>query len=494
MKSLMRSYTMNKTIWKLVTIVTTIAVTTGCVPPSAVPDKPTLETSIAAPTNAPMSTLTSLSTSTPPNFSEGPLLLIQTGFDAYHIIDISQKTTFPFDLPVDNGSLNLSRNLSLSGHLLFFQDEDQTIRVMDFTTWEVHSLENVYSDSPVFDPQRAAEEALETLPQLGYTLEGLRSALDETVSQSREILQWYQDDNTLLTVQGGSPTSTNLYQYNIETGTSTQLEDYPGLVQAVWAAPGGERVLIKKSYIFDTNIWQDDRFFVVDIEDQSVKPIPLPQDCKYPALSWLSPNDIGLIHQTQPQGGTGYSIINVNTMESTIILKGDFAQIRVLGENLLATFQNPDTRTTQFQWLNFKGEGIQAQTFDRLCRIIAIVNGKIILNCEEESLLMEEDLLLQSFSDPIFLLSPAPDNESIVLITRRDESFLLNMVFEEQQPLKLDGSPLEILWEPDASGFLYRTLGQLHTYDLANEQSHLLFTSDLFGDYTNLNAVWINTE
>jgi hypothetical protein len=82
----------------------------------------------------------------------------------------------------------------------------------------------------------------------------------------------------------------------------------------------------------------------------------------------------------------------------------------------------------------------------------------------------------------------------MVIVTREGKSFLLNAALDEWQSLPLTGSPLEIRWMPDSSGFLYRTLGELHYFNLKTEQSRLLYTSDLFGDYTNLNAVWINVE
>ncbi len=494
MITILKAESMKQFTWKWMMVVVLVTVLTGCTSPSTSAEMLATETATTAPTSTstPISTPTSINA--PPPFSDGPLLLVQTGFDAYHIIDISQETAFPFVFPIEIGSLNLRQNLSPSGRLLIFPTADQMIGIMDFTTWEIANLDYVYGDSPAFDPQRAADEALETLSQLGYTREDLLTGLDEAATQSKQILQWYQNDHTLLTVQAGSPTNTYLFLYDMESEENIQLEDQPGLVQAIWAAPGGDKILVKKGFIFDPAIWQDDRYIVVDVNDKSVATLPLPLNSDLPSLSWLSASEIGITHQTQPKSGIGYSITDTTTMDTILIIEGAFTQIRVLGENLLAAFQDEETKTTQFKFLDFKGEVLQSATIKHLCRIVTVVDRKILLNCEEESLMMDADLSTRSFSDPILLLAPAPNGESILLVTRQGEGFLLNSPMDEQQSLSLTGNPIEICWLPDSSGFLYRTLGQLHYYSRETGESHLLFTSDLFGDYTNLNAVWIKTE
>jgi hypothetical protein len=490
MPSMIKACWMNTISIRLIVLLIIIALISGC---TASPTTPEATSSKPSTANL-LPQKTPTLEQTPPPLSEGPLLLVQTGFETYHIIDISQQTAYAFDSPGDNMSFNLGGNLSPSGKRMFFPADDEVVLIMDFSTWEEQHLENLCHDSPVFNPQTTAEEGLDALPELGFTFEDMLSAVEAAFTQSIQNLQWLQDDTTLLSAQAGSPTSTNLYRYDLQTGERTQLEDRPGLVQALWVAPGGEKILVKKNYIFHPNAWQDDSYFVVDVADPSVEPIPLPQDSKYPSLSWLGPNHIGITHHTQPQSGTGYSIINVTTMESTLILDGAFTQIRADGENLVVTRQDQAAKTTLLEWLNFNGEVTHSQTIDQLCRITAVINRKTVLNCETESLWLDETTQPQSFGDPIFLLSPAPDGESIVLITRTEESFLLNAALVERQPLALAESPLEIRWLPDSSGFLYRTLGELLYYDLTGGLSHLLFTSDIFGDYTNINAVWINTE
>lgn len=497
MTSVKKTPIMNRITISLIILITTITITSACTPSTKTPNPTTAETITASPSPSESPTLfwgpTTLEGTTL-SLSEGPLLLVQTDFGTYHIIDIGQDAVYPFEPPVENKSFDLRGNLSPSGQRMLFPTEEQLISIMNFKTWEIQNLDNINDDSPVFQLQLAAEEALEALPQSDFTFQNVLSAVNDAFVQSHKIHQWYQDDNTLLNVQTGTPSSTNLLLYNLESDIKIQLESQPGLVQAFWVAPGGDKILIKKGFIFDPNVWQDDRYVVVDLKDQSVTPLPLPRDSDYPSLSWLNSNEIGITHQIKPNGGVGYSIVNLSTMESTLILDGAFTQIRGLGNNLLATFQNKETKTTKFQRLNSYGEVIHSQSLDCLCRIVAVVNGKIILNCESESQLMDENLLIQSFADPILLLNLAPDGESMVIVTREGKSFLLNAALDEWQSLPLTGSPLEIRWMPDSSGFLYRTLGELHYFNLKTEQSRLLYTSDLFGDYTNLNAVWINVE
>jgi hypothetical protein len=120
------------------------------------------------------------------------------------------------------------------------------------------------------------------------------------------------------------------------------------------------------------------------------------------------------------------------------------------------------------------------------------VQEKMILNCETESLLMDSDLETAPFSGPIFLLSGAPDGNTWIRVERSGQTTRLDSDLSNPQPIALEGAALEVRWLPDSTSFLYRTLGQLFLYDLAEEGSTLILESDLLGDYANINAVWID--
>lgn len=118
----------------------------------------------------------------------------------------------------------------------------------------------------------------------------------------------------------------------------------------------------------------------------------------------------------------------------------------------------------------------------------------IILNCESQSFLINENLALPPFGESVFILSRAPNQRYFILISRSGETTLLNHALSEAEPLDLQGVPLEILWLPDSSGFLYRAQGHLYHFDLVKRKSNSLLKSDIFSDYTNLNAVWLKVK
>jgi hypothetical protein len=463
---------------------TIIAFLNGCFPSSIYKQTTTSPTTTAPPT----------AEHSPLPISDGPLLLIQSGFNAYHILNILEKTAYQFTPPGEPGYHHLANNLSPSGKNMIFLINDELPGIMSFETWQVKILDNLYKGSSIFQSGKTARESLEVLPSLNFTYEAILSAVEKALPSSKSNLQWYQNDSTLLFVQEGSQTSTNLCLNDLGTGTQYQLEEKPGLVEAYWVSPDEEKILVKKGFIFEPNIWEDDQYFVVDIASRSAEPVPLPQDINHPSLSWLGSQFVGITHQTQPAGGVGFSLMDPTTMKSTQIINEDFTQIRLYDEHLLVIRQDQETKTSIIKQIDFLGQVIRSQALDQLCVIQHICCEKIILNCDTESLILDEIFHPRSFGNPIFLLSPSPDGQTFVLITRTNAVFLLNAVLEERQLLTLNRAPLEIRWLPDSSGFLYRTPGELFYYDLTSEKSHLLLTSDLFGDYRNLNAVWINIK
>ncbi len=437
-------------------------------------------------------TFTTTQTPLPP--SNGPQFLIQTGLNSYQIIDVHQHIAIPFDPPGEDKRYDLAKHISPSGSLMFFPNSNGSIIILDFKFAEWHNSYELNNFDSLFKPEKAAEEALETLPGWDKSYQSLLSAIKDALVLSRMNIQWYQSDRYLLSVLEDSKTSTHLYRNDLYTQTHHQLEDLPGLVQDFWIAPDERCILLKKGVVFEPNLWQDDNYYLINVDAQTAKSITLPQDVNHPSLSWLDSQFIGITHQTQPLGGIGFTVFNSTTMESTQIIEGAFTQIQLIEGSLLVLKQEQESHTTSLKWLDFNGQSIQSISFDHICIVTSIINGDILLNCETESLIINEAFQSQSFGDPIFLLSIAPDRQTAALVTRNEQVFLMDGDLKERQPLPLDGSPLEIRWLPDSSGFLYRTGGKLYHYDLHSKASQLLVASDLFNDYSNTNAVWISVD
>lgn len=426
--------------------------------------------------------------------TDGPLLLIQTGFTEYQILTLNQQTSYSFHPPGEARHYNLAANLSPSKQQMIFPVSDETVMIVNLRTSQVLKTVDLFSSTPTFDPNQAATEAIVNFPEQKYSHEAMVSAVKQAFQTSMMIYRWYQSDRYTLSVQNLDSTSTNLHLNDLQTGMQQPLERLPGIVENFWVSPHGDKLLLKKGFVFDPGAWQDDAYYLVDVNTQTTQQIQLPDDVDNPAVFWLSSDSIGIIHQPHLVGGIHYSIINITTMESTQLVEGAFTHLRHSREGYLLIRQDQQTKTTVLTLLNREGVGGKTQVIDDPCLFSSSLGGDMILNCPDESVLVDENLQISSFGDPVRILSTAPISEKSVLVTRTDKVFLINPHVQERQSLSLESPPLEIRWLPDSSGFLYRTQGKLYLYELANGQSRFLLTSDLFSDYANLNAVWIRLE
>ena len=181
-------------------------------------------------------------------------------------------------------------------------------------------------------------------------------------------------------------------------------------------------------------------------------------------------------------------------MEMQQVIEGSFSAIRGYQDGLLVFRQDDADFSTTIQRVDLAGEVQKETVFPERCFLYSIHGEKIVVNCETGSFMLDPNLNATSFSDPVFLLSQAPDGSAWVLVTRSEETYLMDSALTDRALLSLDGVPLEARWLPDSSGFLYRVPGKLSLYDIGNGTSRLLVESDLFSDYTNINAAWINLK
>ncbi len=439
------------------------------------------------PTSTPTPTPTP--TQTPLPNSDGPVLLIQTDIDTYEIFDLALGFRYPFVPPAGSPRLGLGGSLSPGHTRLIIPGDSGQAHVMDLVTGY---LQPVAFKITGFDPEQAAQAALEALPGMKLSLDGALSAVKSAFEVSTARISWFEDDQHLMLVTVGSPTSTNLTIKDLLTGDDKIVESLPGFVEDVRRS--GEWLLLKKSFDFEPGIWQDDRYYLINLTTLEVKPIELPDDVDNPSLSWFGGNAIAIIHQIEPVGGIGYSILDIEIMERQNVIEGAFSSILGYQEGLLVFRQDYENFTTAVQRLDLAGEVQKEKTLPERCFPYTVFGEKVLINCETQSLIMSPNLDALPFGDPISMLSHSPDGSAWILVTRSEETFRLDAGLENATPLDLEGVPLEVRWMPDSTGFLYRIFGKLYLYNLENELSRLLVESDLFSDYANINAAWINLQ
>lgn len=446
--------------------------------PSAIPSS--TSTQIPAPTK----------TTTRLPVSDGPTLLIQTNFETYEIIDFGLGISYPIELPGVNPGDRLSGILSPSRSQLLLSSDPTQVPILDLPTGNIEDFDRPSVNA--FQPEQAAEAALAALAGMKYSEEAALEAVKSAHDQSTRIARWGQDDGHLFIVSSDSATDTHLTSLSLTTGEQTMLEQESGILENFWVR--GEKILIKKGYVFEPGFWQDDTYFALDRTSGGVTAIPLPADADQPSLSWLGVNSLKVIHQADPAGGFGFSIMDLNSLVWKTIVQGAFSSISPYQDGWLLFVQDTTAPTTLIQRLNPEGAPQADVTLPEPCFLYDILDETILINCETESLKLNGELSVESFDEPIFLLSGSPDGETLILITRTDTVHQLAANLTIQVTLTLEGAPLEVRWLPDSTGFLYRTKGHLYAYDLARDINQDLLASDLLSDYTNLNAVWINLD
>ena len=426
--------------------------------------------------------------------SPGPFLLTQTGLQEYHLIDIHTLTAHPVVPPVQGGFEDLSRRVSPSGSELLVQSSLNEISIVGLETGRIKSTYFLLRDSPQFQIDGTVLTVQEGYPNLGWTQEFLRAAVQEAYTASLQNFSWYGEDRYWLSVLACSETATCLHLHDRQAGTVQQLENQPGFVHTYWMSPEGKEILLQKEYIFDPLIWQDAAFYLMSPTQQEALPIPLPEEVSNPSVFWAGSGLIGIIHQPGIGHHRGFSLYDPHTRSLTEIIPGDFTGVTLVEDRILALTSSEADGST-ITAIGLDGETLDSARITARCIPFSHLTSRPqywILNCDSGSYAVDPALTILRLSESLFLLSPAPDGEKSLLVdSGQDSAHLVNATLTEKQPIRLEGSPLEILWNSDSSGFVYRTLTGLHYVDLLSGQVNWLVGVQEIGDYANLNAAWI---
>ena len=377
---------------------------------------------------------------------------------------------------------------------MFFPSNTDCIWITNLTTGEVLKEHDLLNSKIEFRTDLAVNKVQPILEENQFSHDSLKAMIEDAYRKSLNDIRWYKNDQYLLLSRGLSPTSTNLALYNLQSKSFTNLETQPGLVLDFQVGPGGNLILLKKGFINEPFLWESIQYYVVDVNTQKTEAIVLPEIIDNPTLFWLQNDTIGVIHQMAPIGGLDFSIIDLISGETKQIIKGAFTHISLFNGNIFWVNESQTEELTTMGFSNLTAETLSQQTIHQRCSYKTQVDNLIFLNCEAESLILNENLDVTPFGSPVSLLVPAPQSEDAILVTQDENVVLINQDNLERKPLNLEGRPLEIRWLPDGSGFLYRIPGKLMIYEPGSGESSLLIESEILGDYTNINAVWIRVN
>jgi len=454
--------------------------------PSSETMAPTTHDATAVATDAGLATATVAANPTLLPASDGPFLLIQTGANAYEIIDFALGLQYPVDIPLESQRIGISGSLSPSKTLLKLPINDNQISLLNFLSGNVQTLA---LPNEGFNANQTAELAQAAFEDLGLSFEAALDAVQASYTSSIANLQWFRDDDHLLAVTTGSPTSTQLASVDMTTGEIMALESLPDLVESF--SRSGDWILLKKGLINEPGYARDDQYYVLNLTTQQATPLTLPADADNPILGWFDGSTLSIIHESQPIGGINFSTLDVSKMTNQMLIEGQFSSVQRFQDGLLIFRSDLDTYATLIQLTDLNGLLQMETTLSGPCSPVMVMDDKIIVNCETESLILDSALNVEDFGDPIFSLTSSPDGKIWVRVNRSGQTSLLGPTLAAPQSIDLEGAALEVRWLPDCSAFLYRTLGKLYRYDLTTAASDLLLESDLLGDYANINAAWI---
>lgn len=423
----------------------------------------------------------------------GPLLLIQTGFSEYQLLNPAAQTSYPFALPTENPHFRLRDHQSPSGKLLLIPKNIDEGVILELKTSEIVQSYN-FENQDLFDPDHTATLTKPIAENVNLTKDEILKALNQSHHLSRQLLRWYQNDSFLLSVKDSGQSSTSLFLEDLQTGKSIQLDYSPGFVEDFSINTAQHLILLKKGYIFTSNPHQDKHYYLINGNDLTSGEIPIPADIVNPSVNWICDNLIGITHQSHLNRGSGFSLFDIEKWSISQIINSEFSHLISFNQNLLVIRNAPKTRSTVFELLTYKGELLASQTIDKTCHYQASHSNFLFVQCDLKSYIFDDNLKVQPFIDSFTSLPTAPDGNATVLVNRSGQTFLLDANFQIQAELNLLETPLEIQWLPTSNGFIYRALGKLYYYDLIKQQDFLLLESDLFSDYTNMNAVWLNRD
>ena len=478
----------------LVLITLLIFATTSCSPNQNTTPSPTLAQNSSTSTTTPPplnQTITPTQTEIvqPPISGNDFSFMLQTDFSTYQIIKFPNKTISTFTPPADERQYDLATNLSPSRTYLAFPKNTNDIVVLNLENGQINTFNPSENQSSIFNLDSAQKAAQQRLAEIELSADITKKSLQDAYNHSISGFQWYQNDTSWLISAPGDEDRTNLHAYDLESGELSQLESEPGLIQTFTPGPTGENILINKGILFDQMIWEDDLYYVINVNDGTTQPINLPIDCDLPQVFWFDAEKIGIIHQAKLIGGINFSLFDIETGEMTQVFSGEFTELENFNGNLLILSPESSENSTRVSLLFTEGK--ISQSIDALCTINHVFETSFSLNCELDSLILDNNLKLTRFDDPIFILSSAPSGEKIISVLRTGEIKLLDANLETEKSITLAEPPLEIHWRPDSSGFIFRSRGKIFWYDLSTESSDLLVESDLFSDYTNVNGIWI---
>ncbi len=489
----------SKTLFRFVILLALLSIL-GCTP--STPPEPVFEATLPSPTSIETERISETHAPTfEPSpaatldfFSLGrPVLLLQTEIDHYLFLNPVSQVSIAFQPPISIPQFRLKAHISPSSRLMFFPLDDYEGIIIDLRTSETLSTYE-FGGPALFIPQQAAIEAAPLVTELNLTDTALFEAVIDAHKNSKQLIRWGQSDRYHFSVKDTGPTSTCLFLDDHQTGERIQLENLPGFVENFSLASDGNSILLKKGLVLRTGALRDKHHYLINLADLSVQPLLLPPDVNNPSFSWFAEDRIALTDQITTSRSAGFSLINTNSFTKTPIFTDEFEDLWQLGDHLVFVQRELDPEATLFHSFSLSGDLLGTKRVEKHCFHQFSTPTQILFQCDLESYLLDQELIVEPFYDAVLTLTPAPDRSAYVMINRTAQIFLLDADLQCINELILEETPLEILWHPDACGFLYRAHGRLYDYDLLSQTSHLLIKSDLFTDYTNLNAVWINLD
>lgn len=445
----------------------------------------------------------------PPILPETPYLLFKvptSQTNSLMLLELSTLALFPLNLPERTEINNLKDSISPDTSKLILRmtisDETENEALLIYNLVEsriIAKLPTTHTTSPnfleMFEEQPIKFQEQMQNQNLGYW------NLEEGYLNSLGKFWWSPDSRIIYFTAQGKDGYTNLFQYDLTKGETTQLESEPFFIASLQQSPYRDQLLVTKS---PDPLLPNPPFKSIYLTgtQQTSSKIALPSST--PEISWHFEwiNTATLLVTSYNTAQFAYRSIylyDISTSTWELITDSPFTNY-AYSNGVIHILRNDDPQRplTIINHVLPNGE-VSAASIEEICSNIIISP----LECCPLIVFCEQHLLGLDLADNIIQLSPkqeslsfSPDHQMILTINSADSAsqkagiFLWDSDFNLIREFNTD--PVhQVMWQLDSKGFLFLTLSGLFHVSLPDGEP-VLIASGFSDDYRNLDSIWVD--
>ncbi len=437
----------------------------------------------------------------------GPVLLLYN--NASSTVDLSLLNTetgnsFPVNLPENTHITTLHNDLSANQELLILIEKDpvtpsqNNLLIYDLVNDSISyripiDKLTILNGNSLFEKfPKEVMDALSARQLAGWVFE-------ESLSLSLSTFSWKKDSNALLYTNSCLDGFACLFEYNMQNGKSTQLENEPGYFDSIKLSPDGTKILQVKSPVPQLT---DFSLITPLIINPSGSLIYLPifnTDGIYSSsYDWLDNQTLIITeYDFEQKQYSSLSLYDLNTGQITRISKGAFTAYLSNDDSLVLLTSSGDGAISEIKIYQNSIMRKSMTIQDNCKRLIHAPNSDYptIVSC----------------SMAIYGITPEVGLDRVIslpgnIVFSPDGNYLLHypLTFQSEMHSELtifstiDFEPIrklpveiirQVMWYPDSQGFLFLSQqGLINVFPIDGEPNLIYHVNT--DDYRKLDALW----